>query len=121
MTAVWVVIAASRRSGSLLDSRRMDQVEGIEVAITSLAPAEYRRLVDWFRTREQTLWSALPARIPSELRQPISSRCHAGRLAAHRLPRFLLTTSPRAGKPRFFAFFSVRNFHAVRSAPVSTS
>jgi len=34
----------------------MDRVEQIEAAITSLPPNEYRRLVDWFRTREQTRW-----------------------------------------------------------------
>jgi hypothetical protein len=34
----------------------MDRVEEIETAITSLPPEEYRRLVDWFRTREQTRW-----------------------------------------------------------------
>jgi len=34
----------------------MDRVEEIETAITSLSPEDYRRLVDWFRTREQTPW-----------------------------------------------------------------
>jgi hypothetical protein len=34
----------------------MDRVEEIETAITSLPPEEYRRLVDWFWTREQTRW-----------------------------------------------------------------
>ena len=34
----------------------MDRVEEIETAIASLQPDEYRRLVDWFRTREQTRW-----------------------------------------------------------------
>jgi hypothetical protein len=34
----------------------MDRVEEIETAITSLPPEEYRRLVDWFRAREQTRW-----------------------------------------------------------------
>jgi len=34
----------------------MDRVEEIETAITSLQPEDYRRLVDWFRTREQTRW-----------------------------------------------------------------
>jgi hypothetical protein len=34
----------------------MDRVEEIEAAITSLPPEEYRRLVDWFRSREQTRW-----------------------------------------------------------------
>ena len=34
----------------------MDRVEEIETAIAGLAPEEYRRLVDWFRTREQTRW-----------------------------------------------------------------
>jgi hypothetical protein len=34
----------------------MDRVEEIEAAITSLPPEDYRRLVDWFRTREQARW-----------------------------------------------------------------
>ena len=34
----------------------MDRVEEIETAITSLPPEDYRRLVDWFRAREQTRW-----------------------------------------------------------------
>ncbi len=34
----------------------MDRVEEIETAITNLAPEDYRRLVEWFRTREQTRW-----------------------------------------------------------------
>ncbi len=34
----------------------MDRVEEIEAAITSLPPKEYRRLVEWFRAREQTRW-----------------------------------------------------------------
>ncbi len=34
----------------------MDRVEQIEAAITSLPPNEYRRLVDWFRAREQGRW-----------------------------------------------------------------
>ncbi len=34
----------------------MDQVEQIEAAITSLPLKEYRRLVDWFRAREQSRW-----------------------------------------------------------------
>lgn len=34
----------------------MDRVEEIETAIAGLPPEEYRRLVDWFRTREQTSW-----------------------------------------------------------------
>jgi hypothetical protein len=34
----------------------MDRVEEIEAAITSLPPDDFRRLVDWFRTREQTRW-----------------------------------------------------------------
>lgn len=34
----------------------MDRVEEIEIAIASLPPEEYRRLADWFRAREQTLW-----------------------------------------------------------------
>jgi len=34
----------------------MDRVEEIEAAITNLPPEEYRRLVEWFRAREQTRW-----------------------------------------------------------------
>ncbi len=34
----------------------MDRVEEIETAITQLPPEEYRRLADWFRTREQARW-----------------------------------------------------------------
>lgn len=34
----------------------MDRVEEIEAAITSLPPEDYRRVVDWFRAREQTRW-----------------------------------------------------------------
>ena len=34
----------------------MDRVDEIETAITSLPPEQYRRLVEWFRTRERTRW-----------------------------------------------------------------
>ena len=34
----------------------MGRVEEIEAAIDSLPPAEYRRIVQWFRAREQTRW-----------------------------------------------------------------
>ena len=34
----------------------MDRVEQIEAAISGLAPEEYQRLVQWFRTREQARW-----------------------------------------------------------------
>ena len=34
----------------------MDRVEQSETAIASLPPNEYRRLVDWFRVREQARW-----------------------------------------------------------------
>lgn len=34
----------------------MDRVEEIEAAITSLPPEEYRRILGWFRDREQTRW-----------------------------------------------------------------
>jgi len=34
----------------------MERVEEIEAAITSLPAEDYRRLVDWFREREQTRW-----------------------------------------------------------------
>ena len=35
----------------------MDRVEEIETAITSLPPEDYRRLADWFYTREQSRWA----------------------------------------------------------------
>lgn len=31
-------------------------MEELEAAITNLPPEDYRRLVNWFRTREQTRW-----------------------------------------------------------------
>jgi hypothetical protein len=34
----------------------MDRVEEIEAAIQGLPPEEYERLVQWFRTREQSRW-----------------------------------------------------------------
>jgi hypothetical protein len=34
----------------------MDRVEEIEAAIDGLPPQEYRRLVQWFRAREQERW-----------------------------------------------------------------
>jgi len=34
----------------------MERVEDIEAAITNLPPEDYRRLVEWFREREQTRW-----------------------------------------------------------------
>ena len=34
----------------------MDRVEEIEAAIDNLEPAEYRRLLQWFREREQVRW-----------------------------------------------------------------
>jgi hypothetical protein len=34
----------------------MSRVEEIEAAIDGLPPAEYRRLVHWFRAREQKRW-----------------------------------------------------------------
>jgi hypothetical protein len=34
----------------------MGRVEEIEAAIASLPPEEYRRLIDWFRGREQERW-----------------------------------------------------------------
>ena len=40
----------------LLNSQYMDRVEEIEAAITSLAPHEYRRLLDWIRFRERAIW-----------------------------------------------------------------
>ena len=34
----------------------MDRVEEIEAAIDELPPEEYRRIVEWFRVREQRRW-----------------------------------------------------------------
>ena len=34
----------------------MSRVEEIETAIEGLPPEEYRRIVQWFRVREQTRW-----------------------------------------------------------------
>ena len=34
----------------------MGRVEQIEAAIAGLPPEEYRRIVQWFRVREQTRW-----------------------------------------------------------------
>ena len=34
----------------------MDRVEEIEAAIDGLTPEEYRRIVQWFRVREQERW-----------------------------------------------------------------
>ena len=34
----------------------MSRVEEIEAAIDGLPPAEYRRLVQWFRAREEKRW-----------------------------------------------------------------
>ena len=34
----------------------MDRVEEIEAAIDGLLPEEYRRIVQWFRVREQERW-----------------------------------------------------------------
>ena len=34
----------------------MSRVEEIEAAIDGLSPEEYRRIVQWFRTREQKRW-----------------------------------------------------------------
>jgi len=34
----------------------MDRVEEIEAAIDGLTPEEYRRIVQWFRAREQERW-----------------------------------------------------------------
>jgi len=34
----------------------MDRVEEIEAAIEGLPPEEYRRIVQWFRLREQERW-----------------------------------------------------------------
>jgi hypothetical protein len=36
----------------------MSRVEEIEAAIESLAPEEYRRVVEWFREREEARWDA---------------------------------------------------------------
>jgi hypothetical protein len=34
----------------------MDRVEEIEAAIDGLPPEEYRRIVQWFRARDQERW-----------------------------------------------------------------
>jgi len=34
----------------------MERLEEIEAAIASLPPEDYRRLVEWFRKREQARW-----------------------------------------------------------------
>jgi hypothetical protein len=34
----------------------MDRVEEIEAAIDRLSPEEYRRIVQWFRERDQGCW-----------------------------------------------------------------
>jgi hypothetical protein len=34
----------------------MSRVEEIEAAIDSLSPEEYRRIIQWFRSREQKRW-----------------------------------------------------------------
>ena len=34
----------------------MDRVEEIEAAIDGLPPEEFRRIVEWFREREQRRW-----------------------------------------------------------------
>jgi hypothetical protein len=34
----------------------MDRVEEIEAAIDGLPPEEYRRIVQWFRVRDQERW-----------------------------------------------------------------
>lgn len=34
----------------------MSRVEEIEAAIDGLPPEEYRRIVEWFRVREQVRW-----------------------------------------------------------------
>jgi hypothetical protein len=34
----------------------MDRIEEIESAIASMTLEDYRRLADWFRTREQARW-----------------------------------------------------------------
>jgi hypothetical protein len=36
----------------------MGRVEGIEAAIDGLPPEKYRRIVQWFRVREQKRWDA---------------------------------------------------------------
>jgi hypothetical protein len=35
----------------------MSRVEEIEAAIDSLSPEEYRRVIQWFRAREQKRWN----------------------------------------------------------------
>jgi hypothetical protein len=36
----------------------MSRVEEIEAAIDGLSPDDYRRIVEWFRAREQERWDA---------------------------------------------------------------
>ncbi len=36
----------------------MDRVEEIEAAIDSLAPDEFRRVVEWLRERDDAVWEA---------------------------------------------------------------
>lgn len=34
----------------------MDRVEEIEAAIDSLPPEDFRRIIEWLRERDQTIW-----------------------------------------------------------------
>jgi hypothetical protein len=34
----------------------MDRVEEIEAAISNLSPEDFRRIANWFRERDQSLW-----------------------------------------------------------------
>jgi hypothetical protein len=36
--------------------KAMDRVEEIEAAINDLSPEDFRRIANWFRERDQSLW-----------------------------------------------------------------
>ena len=50
----------------------MSRVEEIEAAISNLPPADYQRLVDWFREREDARWE-----------QQLDADSAAGKLGQH--------------------------------------
>jgi hypothetical protein len=68
-----------------------------------------------FRCFPQIMHSLMVTRVSSD----------TAHLRAHRCPRFLSATLLRGAEVGLFglvfAFFSIRSFHAFRSAPVSTS
>ena len=67
----------------------MSRVEEIEAAIDGLSPGEYRRIVYWFRVREQVRWD-----------EQLDADSSAGKLdflfdeAARELPQGLLRDWP---------------------------